>query len=43
MERQFVESLMRLYKSKKINEEKIVELFESGKIEKFDNYSELLD
>lgn len=32
MERQFVESLMRLYKSKKINEEKIKFLCKSGKI-----------
>lgn len=28
----FVESLKRLYKDGKLNEEKIVELFESGKI-----------
>ena len=28
----FVESIKRLYKDKKINKEKIVELFESGKI-----------
>lgn len=32
MERQFVESMKRLYVSGKINVEKIVELFESGKI-----------
>lgn len=30
--RQFVESLKRLYKDMKVNERKIVELFESGKI-----------
>lgn len=29
---QFVESMKRLYKNGKVNEEKIVELFESGKI-----------
>lgn len=28
----FVESIKRLYRDKKINKEKIVELFESGKI-----------
>ena len=32
MERQFVESMKRLYVSEKVNVEKIVELFESGKI-----------
>ena len=32
MERQFVESIKRLYVSGKINVEKIVELFESKKI-----------
>lgn len=34
MNRQFVESMKRLYKDGKVNEEKIVELFESGKITK---------
>ena len=29
---QFVESMKRLYKDKKVSEEKIVELYESGKI-----------
>ena len=29
---QFVESMRRLYKNKKITEKKIVELYESGKI-----------
>ena len=32
--RQFVESLCRLYKENRIDEKKIVELFESGKITK---------
>ena len=32
MERQFVESMKRLYVSGKVNVEKILELFESGKI-----------
>lgn len=32
MERQFVESLKRLYANGKLNEEKVVKLFESGKI-----------
>lgn len=32
MERLFIESLKRLYKDKKVTEEKILELFESGKI-----------
>lgn len=32
MERLFIESLKRLYKDEKIDEEKIVKLFESGKI-----------
>lgn len=30
--RQFVESIKRLYQNEKINKSKIVELFESGKI-----------
>lgn len=34
MERQFVESMKRLYVSSKVNVEKILELFESGKITK---------
>lgn len=32
MERQFVESMKRLYKDMKVTKEKIVKLFESGKI-----------
>ena len=32
MVRQFVDAMKRLYVSKKVNVEKIVELFESGKI-----------
>lgn len=32
MERQFIESLKRLYKDGKVTEEKIVKLFESEKI-----------
>ena len=31
---QFIESMKRLYNSGKVNEKKIVELFESGKITK---------
>ena len=34
MERQFVESMKRLYVSGKVNVEKILELFENGKITK---------
>lgn len=36
MERQFVESMKRLYKDGKVGEKKIVELFESGKINKIE-------
>lgn len=32
MERQFVESIKRLYANGKLNEEKIIELFKNGKI-----------
>ena len=32
MERQFVESLKRLYLNNKVTSEKIIELFQSGKI-----------
>ena len=32
MNRQFVESIKRLYANGKLNKEKVVELFESGKI-----------
>ena len=32
MERQFVESLRRLYKDEKLTSEKVIELFQKGKI-----------